>query len=257
MMGIVHAALRRDLMRTRETLHRRPCPVGRQRRALGEHVVWMMDWLYEHHTGEDEGLWPLVRQHNPGAGPLLDAMQADHERITPAAERLTGAGTRYATTTGDQAREDLVTALDELTAVLLPHFDREVAEVMPVVSASITRADWDAHEQRYHINPKSPAELAMEGLWLIDGIEPEGYRLVVGAVSPAKRFVLEHGFGWLYRRRARTRWQPPAARTTPTSEDTPASDQPLSSPARVSPGTPRGSRRQPENNEKPIDSSPP
>jgi hypothetical protein len=230
MMAIVHAALRRDLVRTREALDRRPFPVGRQRRALGEHVAWLMAWLHDHHTSEDEGLWPLVRQRNPQAGPLLDAMQADHQQIIPAAEKLTAAGRRYATTTGDPARAELVTALDELTAVLLPHFDREVAEVMPVVSASITRADWDAHEQRYHIKPKSPAELAMEGLWLIDGIDPEGYRLVVGAVSPAKRFVLEHGFGWVYRRRARARWQPPAARATPASRDTPAAGQPIKSP---------------------------
>lgn len=230
MMGIVHAALRRDLMRTREALDRRPCPVGRQRRALGEHVVWLMAWLHDHHTSEDDGMWPLVRQRNPGAGPLLDAMEADHQQITPAAERLAAAGRRYATTTGGPAQAELATALDELTAVLLPHFDREVAEVMPVVSASITRADWDAHEQRYHIKPKSPAGLAMEGLWLIDGIDPEGYRLVVGAVSPAKRFVLEHGFGWLYRRRARTRWQPPAARATPASRDTLAGGRPVKSP---------------------------
>jgi hypothetical protein len=70
----------------------------------------------------------------------------------------------------------------------------------------------------------------MEGLWLIDGIDPGGYRLVVGAVSPAKRFVLEHGFGWLYRRRARARWQPPATRATPASRDTPAGNQPIKSP---------------------------
>jgi len=219
MMAIVHAALRRDLIRTREALERRPPPAGRQRRALGEHVVWLMDWLHEHHSSEDEGLWPLVLQRNPAAGVLLEGMQADHQRIIPAAEKLTTAGRRYATTTSEQPRIELVGALDDLMAVLLPHLDREVAEVMPVVSASISRADWDAHEQQYHISPKSSIELAMEGLWLIDDLDPEGYRLVVGAVSPAKRFVLERGFGWLYRRRARIRWRPPAARATARAGD--------------------------------------
>jgi hypothetical protein len=65
MMGIVHAALRRDLLRARKVVSAKPYPVGRQRRALGEHVVWMMDFLHAHHTSEDIGLWPLVRERNP------------------------------------------------------------------------------------------------------------------------------------------------------------------------------------------------
>ena len=34
-----------------------------------------------HHTGEDVGLWPLIRSRNPSAGALLDRMDADHKRI--------------------------------------------------------------------------------------------------------------------------------------------------------------------------------
>jgi hypothetical protein len=56
MMGIVHGALHRDLVRIRRNITTEPYPQGRQRRALGEHVVWPMEWLHEHHTGEDEGL---------------------------------------------------------------------------------------------------------------------------------------------------------------------------------------------------------
>jgi hypothetical protein len=31
-------------------------------------VVWMMEFLHGHHTGEDEGLWPPVRERDPAAG---------------------------------------------------------------------------------------------------------------------------------------------------------------------------------------------
>jgi hypothetical protein len=84
MMGIVHGALRRDLLRTRDALTAEPYPLRRQRQALGEHVVWMMEFLHAHHPSEDEGLWPLVRQQDPAAGALLDAMEADHLVISPA-----------------------------------------------------------------------------------------------------------------------------------------------------------------------------
>jgi hypothetical protein len=211
MMGIVHQALRRDLLRARQVLTVEPRPHGRQRRALGEHIVWMMAFLHAHHSSEDLGLWPLVRERNPAAGPLLDSLEADHRTIGPAAERLTEAGRRYAATSTDEARVALVSALDELTAVLLPHLDREVAEAMPVVSASITNAEWRAIERRYNLKPKSLPQLAMEGHWVLEDIDPDGYQVVVHTVPPLARLVLLHGFARAYRRRARARWQPGAA----------------------------------------------
>ena len=51
MMGIVHDALRRDLARIRAAL---AGPVPAQHSAA--HVGWMMDFLHEHHEGEDAGL---------------------------------------------------------------------------------------------------------------------------------------------------------------------------------------------------------
>jgi hypothetical protein len=210
MMGIVHGALRRDLLRTHDALTSEPYPQGRRRRTLGEHVVWMMEFLHGHHTGEDEGLWPLVRRRNPAAGDLLDSMEAEHRRVSPAAAALTAAGQRYAATSADEPRAELVSALDALATVLFPHLDREVEEAMPVVSASITKAEWDAVEQTYFVKPKSLAQLGMEGHWLLDGIDAEGYQVVVHAVPAVPRFILLHGFARAYRRRARERWQPAA-----------------------------------------------
>jgi hypothetical protein len=153
----------------------------------------------------------LVRERNPAAGALLDSLEADHRVVAPAADRLTEAGRRYAATATDETRLVLVAALDELTAVLLPHLDREVEEAMPVVSASITHAEWRAIEQRYNIKAKSLPQLAMEGHWVLEGLDPESYQVVVHTVPPLARFVLVHGFAGAYRRRARARWQPDAA----------------------------------------------
>ncbi|GAA1288488.1 hypothetical protein GCM10009658_36240 [Planotetraspora silvatica] len=207
-MGIVHGALRRDLDRTRTALTSEPHPLGRQRRALGEHVVWMMDFLHHHHSGEDKGLWPLVRDRNPAAGPLLDSLEAEHHRIVPAMETMTATGRRYADTTTDEARVELVAALDELNEVLVPHLDREVEEGMPVVSKSITQAEWQAWDEANNIKPKSFAQLGLEGHWLIDDIDPEGYQIVVNLVPAVPRFILIRGFARAYRRRAAARWQP-------------------------------------------------
>lgn len=208
MMGIVHEALKRDLLRTRSVLTATPFPQGRQRAALGGHVTWMIDFLHAHHTGEDEGLWPLVRQRNPAAAELLDSMEADHARIAPAAEAVATAARLYTTTMTDPPRAHLVEALDGLIEVLIPHLDREVAEAMPVVAVSITNREWDAVEQEYNIKPKSTGELAREGHWLLEGIDPDGYDVVVHKVPAVLRFILLHGFARAYRRQAQARWMP-------------------------------------------------
>jgi hypothetical protein len=211
MMGIVHGALRRDLLRARKVADSTPYPHGRQRRALGEHVVWLMDFLHAHHTSEDDGLWPAVRAKNPAAGPLLDSLEADHRRIDPAAKALRAAGHRYATSTDDASRAELVTAIDELGTVLFPHLDREVAEAMPVVSQTITNGEWRAIDQKHNIKPKRLSQLGFEGHWLLDGIDAEGYGVVTHTVPPIPRFVLLHGFARAYRRRAAAVWQPDAS----------------------------------------------
>ena len=75
-------------------------------------------------------------------------------------------------------------------------------------TSAIAWAQWHAVEQQYNIKPKSLAQLGMEGHWLLDGIDPEGYQIVVHTVPAVPRFILLHGFARAYRRRAQARWQP-------------------------------------------------
>jgi hemerythrin-like domain-containing protein len=206
MMGIVHDALKRDLRRARQVVGADPAPGDRQRQALGEHVVWMMEFLHRHHSAEDAGLWPAVLARNPGAAALLASLEDDHARIAPAAAEASAAGTAYATSSTESARARLVAALDALLEVLVPHLDREVADAMPVVAATLSNQEWDELEQVNNLAGKSARDLAEEGHWLLEGIDAEGYDVVVHKVPPVLRFVLVHGFGPGYRRRARVRW---------------------------------------------------
>lgn len=155
---------------------------------------------------------PTTRGAGRAAVELLASMEADHARIAPAAEAVATAARQYTTTSGDPQRNALVEALDALIEVLIPHLDREVAEAMPVVAASITNREWDAVEQEYNIKPKSTRELALEGHWLLEGIDTEGYAVVVHKVPAVLRFILLHGFGRGYRRQARARWMPDDSR---------------------------------------------
>ncbi len=208
MMGIVHDALRRDFGRAIDVLSTAPYPDGGQRTAIGDHVGWMMSFLHAHHHGEDAGLWPLVRERNPQAATLLDAMEADHVRVAPLVEACDGAAHDYRSTASDETRVALLGALRGLCEVLLPHLEREEHETMPLVSVTISAAEWHAIDQQYYIKPKSLPQLGFEGHWLLDGLDPERSHVVVHEVPPIPRFVLVHGFARRYRQRATACWGP-------------------------------------------------
>lgn len=181
MMRIVHNALRRDIGRAASALTRRPYPDPTQRAAIAEHLLWMMQVLCNHHRAEDDGLYPLVRQRVPRAAHILDTMDADHRALLHAIERLTDTARRYAE--DPSARTELAGALDELAVVMLPHLQREETEMMPIVSAALTKGEWDAWEQTYSVRPLSLAELALTGLWLLDDATDED-RAVIRSVAP-------------------------------------------------------------------------
>jgi hemerythrin-like domain-containing protein len=207
-MGVVHDALRRDLARTRDAVA--GAPADAQRVALADHLLWMMDFLHHHHQAEDAGLWPLVRERNPDAAPVLDRMSAEHAVVEPLLERVLAAARGYRA--GPAGRAELLAALDALSEPLRTHLGHEEDEAMPVVAASITDAEWRRWDREFNPTKGRPIRsVAMEGHWLMDGLDPARYGVLVGLVPAPARLVLVRGFAGSYRRACARRWGPAVA----------------------------------------------
>ncbi len=215
MMGIMHSALRRDMVRVRILLGTPEAGEPRRRTALAEHVLWLMHVLHLHHSGEDDGLYPLVVRRNPDSADLVEQMDADHGTITPAMDRLTEAARRHL---ADPSSPDdlLATALTDLCEVLFPHLEREEKVMMPVVSRSITEAEWRAWDEEFNLRPKGLRELALEGHWVLDGLDETSRDHVEHLVPPVPRFVLIKLMGGAYRRRRAALWDGTRASEIPS-----------------------------------------
>jgi len=214
MMGIVHSALRRDLVRARLVLEE-PAPLtGERRTALADHVLWLMDFLHHHHSNEDDGLFPLVLEKNPAAGELLGVMDADHHRIAPRILELDVAARSYATgASGSDAA--LLTAVQDLETEMCPHLEREEREMMPVVSESISNGEWRAWEDAF-TKVKSMKQLADEGHLLLDNLDPVDREFVVHLVPAVPRFILINFLGGPYKKKAALLWDGTPAATVPS-----------------------------------------
>jgi hypothetical protein len=200
MNRLFHAALRRDLARTVDTLTAAKTRSPRQRQALAEHLGLVLDLLHHHHTSEDEGLWPLVRRRAPDLAAELDMMEAEHASVAGAIESTRAAARRYAgnpTTAGD----DLLTAVAALRDVLLPHLDHEETEVMPRVMRALSRQDWSALARREVRNTGSFALAGTGLLWTMDGLDPQRRAQFNRQVPALFRWLVDKRYGRAYRRR--------------------------------------------------------
>ena len=214
MMGVVHSALRRDLVRSRMILEDNAPLTDRRRVALAEHILWLMDFLHHHHSNEDAGLYPMTVRNDPSTAELVAAMGADHERIDPAMAALSTAAERYRDDAGAAAA--LVDALVGLDDVLIPHLSREETVMMPAVSACVSQAELKQWDDEMNVGSKPMRQLAMEGHWLLDNLDDAGRDAVVALVPTVPRFVLLHLLGGPYRKRRALLWQDDAAAKVPS-----------------------------------------
>jgi hypothetical protein len=202
MNRVFHAALRRDLERAISSLGGSGHPTPAQRAALAEHVGLVLDLLHHHHTGEDTGLWPMVRRRAPDLGAQLDMMEAEHASVAGAIIYTRTAARQYAATTDPSAARRLREALVELSRLLLPHLDHEETEVMPRVMRALSQRDWSVLSRREMRNWSSLALAGTGMVWMADGLQETERAIFNQQVSPVFRWLVDKRYGPAYRRRA-------------------------------------------------------
>ena len=93
--------------------------------------------LDNHHSAEDDDLWPVLRAElcDPGDLASVDAVEEEHRHVPPAL-----AGVDAALRGGSE----LTAPVELLSAVVLDHLAHEEREVLPLIEQHLTRAQWRA-----------------------------------------------------------------------------------------------------------------
>jgi hypothetical protein len=125
---LVHRALRRDLVLLRAAAAAASEPDDGQ-------VGWVLErWgvfrrvLTDHHRSEDERLFPALRAAEPGLGPVLAVLDAEHAGLDAALDRAEAALDALPAGAGEAAAEIAVLARD-----LDAHLAREEEHLVPVM----------------------------------------------------------------------------------------------------------------------------
>ncbi|MFG3256773.1 hemerythrin domain-containing protein [Streptomyces sp. NPDC048172] len=184
MMYAAHDAFRRDLGR-----------MAASGSAAELRPRWrtFTTYLTAHHSAEDDALWPAVRARSAEAGPLLDAMEAEHAVLDPLMSAVD-------TALAEDRHGAALAVLAELAEALTGHLDHEEREALPLVDAVLPPEEWAAFgaEQRRRLG--SPASLARFVPWLLDGAEEERRRAVLRVLPPPVRLLHRAVWNPRYRR---------------------------------------------------------
>ena len=196
-MFLTHDALLRDLRRLEAA-----AAEGRH----GEEAVrngWdtIKHELHIHHVGEDEAVWPQLREKVTAPGELatLDLMEAEHGQIDPLQARVDAAFT-----TGGA---ELQSAVKEFAASLALHMEHEEDRALPLVEHHLGPEGWAKYHQ-YMMGSQGMDEVGFYLAWLLDDAPDSARTKVLGMLPPPVQGLFQQSFEPAYR--AAPRW------TTPT-----------------------------------------
>ncbi len=181
-MVAVHKALRGALgagpQRVRDV-----DPGDAERRALiadyYDNVLWFLD---VHHNGEEELVFPRLRERSPDAVALVDSMESQHHEVVQLLKDAGASRTAWAGgDTGVQATlAEQLQALHDATAA---HLDQEEATLLPLCADYLTAEEWGG------LPGHALSQYRGDKVWLVLGLimeqrTPDEQVHMLGAMPP-------------------------------------------------------------------------
>ena len=181
-MLAAHDAFRRDLTRLARAAGAANLSEPARRRSVAAGWDLFKRQLHLHHTAEDEIIWPVLRPRlaqSEAALSVLDAMEAEHERIDPL---LAAVDAEFAG--GDR----LADVIDALTSALTGHLAHEERDGLPLIGVALTAAQW-RRVGRTMASKNGLAAGSEMFAWILDGTDREHAAATLGQLPPPLRLL--------------------------------------------------------------------
>jgi hypothetical protein len=117
--------------------------------AVAGHLQFLLEGLTDHHTAEDELLWPRLKERVPGeVEHVIGAMERQHAQIHEVSEKLNGQVVTWAADPSSVHRDAVADTCDSALGLLEEHLGAEEREVLPVAARAISQSEWDEIGER-------------------------------------------------------------------------------------------------------------
>ena len=200
-MFVVHTALLREFRLLANAVADANPDHPRHRTALAGHLELLDDLLHHHHAGEDELLWPKLRERVPSAVATVDAVEDQHHQIEDLLHAARHARLQWTTAPCTASAHALGEALERLHQALGAHLDLEERELLPLAAAALTQAEWDAVGEAAVASMAKPALVLAFGMFSYEG-DPAVLRRMLASAPLLPRLLLPRIAPRAYARRA-------------------------------------------------------
>ena len=204
MNRVIHAAVRRDLVRLESALHTARDGDRARARQLDAAYANMHRQLKHHHLGEDTYVFPFLARVE-GASELVQVMEAEHQAMAAALAEVGTAMTAYASTASAPEAHSARDAMIRAHEVVERHLHHEETELEPLLLPHLESPEWKAVEKQ--LRPASLADAGRWMAWVQDGM-PAAERTYFRSTIPAPvTFLLSRVAGRSYHREVAPVWQ--------------------------------------------------
>jgi iron-sulfur cluster repair protein YtfE (RIC family) len=164
-MSMVHRFFRREFLLAGDVVRRVASGDAPRAAIVSRHLRLLGAMLHHHHSGEDDDIWPLLRQRVPDAvAGHVQAVQDQHELVDTALADVDAALASWTDAPSAAARDRLADAVDMLSAATVEHMAYEERYVVPLMEDHVALAEWRASVQA-----------------MAAGVDPRDFPVVVGA----------------------------------------------------------------------------
>ncbi len=110
----------------------------------------MLHFLHTHHTGEDELLFPLLRERAALDPELMDRMDAQHAQVNDAVAAISAELPAWTASADAAAGERMAALIDATMPTLIDHLAEEEQKLLPIVSVTLTQKRMERPRQARH-----------------------------------------------------------------------------------------------------------
>jgi|RhiMethySRZTD1v2_1073278.scaffolds.fasta_scaffold432628_1 hemerythrin-like domain-containing protein len=185
-MALIHRLIRRGFEQSQSWVLEVPDDSSARVTAVAEYVGFHLDGLQVHHTTEDELIWPALHARAEMSAALIDRMEEQHAGLHDALETNRARLDRWSAAPTPENAKALATALRATDERLGEHLAEEERDVVPLIAAHVTQAEWDDVGKVAFGKFTSRQRLIATGQ-LFETAEPaEAARMMAGLPAPVR-----------------------------------------------------------------------
>lgn len=160
--------------------------------ALERRWAWFVAVLRMQSAGQEDGLWPTLRERGgTGDRRLLASLAAEHDALGAGVEVVAAQLRRLANGPGeDGLHAAAVVRAGGVRDALLHHLEREEAELHPLLQRCLTQREWLAVDREFYLGRMSGGFVLRLVPWVAHGLSPEALEEVLQAAGGPFRVLL-------------------------------------------------------------------